>query len=381
MREKLEQRFPIKSFLNKHIWSYQVPATLNFWYAFGLIAVLLIINQFISGLWLVMFYIPTIERAFASVQELMHQISAGWFIRYLHTTGASFLFICLYLHIIRAFRYGSYRQPREVVWVLGTLLWFLLMLEAFLGYVLPWGQMSYWGAEVATSALDGIPWIGEVIKYWLRGAQQVGQPLLQRCYALHIILVPFLIFIIIKLHIVAIRCVGSSEPIEVEQPSKKILFIPHHLVKELVPIGIFFCLFFAAIFFFPSGGGLFIEGINQMPADPLQTPANIHPPWYLTPYFAILRSIPNLGMGLFFATMALVMIMFLPLLDKSKQRILKLKSKINRYLVYMFGLDFLLLGGLGWYEVNDGRIIIARMATLFYFAFFLLMPWYSKQDR
>jgi ubiquinol-cytochrome c reductase cytochrome b subunit len=380
IRSKIEKRFPIQQFLQKHLWSYQVPSTLNFWYVFGLIALLLVVNQFISGLWLVMFYIPTIAEAFSSVQELMHQVSAGWFIRYLHTTGASFLFITLYLHMFRAFLYGSYQRPREVVWFLGVLLWLVMMLEAFMGYVLPWGQMSYWGAQVVTSALDGIPGIGTTLKYWLRGAQQVGQPLLQRFYAFHIILLPFVMFILVKLHIVAIRCVGSSEPIEPAKPSPKIPFIPNHLAKESLPLSIFVLLFFFVIFFWPSVGGLFIEGINQEPANILQTPSPIHPPWYLTPYFAMLRAVPNLSWGLLLTLSALCCFFLLPLLDKSKFRVLHLKNSIHRYMVYIFWLNFLVLGVLGWYEVSDWRLIIARCASFFYFAFFILMPWYSQKD-
>lgn len=379
MWSKIEKRFPFRTFLYQHLKAYQVPATLNFWYAFGMMALLMVLNQFFSGFWLVMFYVPTVGEAFSSIQILMHQVPSGWFIRYLHTTGASFLFIVLYAHVFRAFLYGSYRSPREVVWFLGMFLWLLMMIEAFMGYVLPWGQMSYWGAQVVTSALDGIPWIGGELKYWLRGAEQVGQPLLQRFFAFHIILLPFLLFIFVKLHIVAIRCVGSSEPNEVSSPrQKKIAFIPHHLAKESLPLSIFILLFFVVLFFFPSLGGLFIEGINQQVANPLQTPTPIHPPWYITPFFAILRAIPHLSLGLLVTILSFFLFFGLPWLDRSSARTLMHKNRLHRYMVYGFCLNFVGLGILGWFEVTEVTLFFTRVAVGFYFSFFLLMPYYSR---
>lgn len=380
MWSKIEKRFPLRAFLHQHLKAYQVPASLNFWYAFGMMALLMVFNQFLSGFWLVMFYVPTVSEAFSSIQMLMHQVPSGWFIRYLHTTGASFLFMVLYAHLFRAFLYGSYRQPREVVWCLGMFLWFLMMVEAFMGYVLPWGQMSYWGAQVVTSALDGIPWVGSTLKYWLRGAQQVGQPLLQRFFAFHIILLPFLLLIIIKLHIVAIRCVGSSEPEEQGSSAAKIPFIPHHLAKESLPLSIFIFLFFLVLFFFPEMGGLFIEGVNQQLANPLQTPNSIHPPWYITPFFAILRAVPNLSMGLVFTIFSFLLFFILPWLDKSTKRTLKLKNRFHRYMVYAFCLNLVMLGVLGWYEVSATNLFLARLGLGFYWMFFILMPYYSRRD-
>lgn len=381
MLEKIEKRLPIRAFFRKHIHAYQVPATLNAWYVFGLLAIVFVVIQLLSGFWMVMFYVPTVREAFSSVQMLMHQVPAGWFIRYLHTTGASFLFIVLYLHIFRGFLYGSYHQPRELVWVLGVILWLVMMIEAFMGYVLPWGQMSYWGAQVVTSALDGLPFIGSSLKYWLRGGYEVGQPLLQRFYAFHIILLPFLLFLLIKFHIIAIRYVGSSEPIESSKPSKKISFYPQHLLKEAIPAAIFLTLFFMVLFFWPSFGGVVIENLNQVPANPLVTPASIHPPWYITPFFAILRAIPNLSFGVLFTLLALFLFFMMPVLDKSEHRVLFFKKPIFRYMVYIFWLNFIFLGILGWFEVNTLRLLLARVFILFYFAFFLLMPWYSRQKE
>lgn len=378
MWSKVEKRFPVITFLHKHLKAYQVPKTLNFWYAFGMMALLMIVSQFFSGFWLVMFYVPTVNEAFSSIQMLMHQVPSGWFIRYCHTTGASFLFLVMYAHLFRAFLYGSYRAPREVVWFLGMFLWFCMMAEAFMGYVLPWGQMSYWGAQVVTSALDGLPWLGSSLKYWIRGAQQVGQPLLQRFFAFHSILLPFVLIILIKLHIVAIRCVGSTEPIEVESPSPKIPFIPDHLAKESLALSVFITLFFVVIFFFPTLGGLFIEGVNQQPANPLETPSPIHPPWYLTPFFAILRAIPHLGLGLLVTTLSFVIFFALPWLDLSPQRILSHKNRIHQYMVYGFCLNFIMLGILGWYEVNVVNLMLSRIGIFYYFLFFSLMPLYSR---
>ena len=377
MMSWLEQRFPIKRFLNQHLFAYTVPKTLNFWYVFGLLALLFVFTQFISGFCLVMFYVPSVSEAFSSIQQIMREIPAGWFIRYLHTTGASFLFIVLYLHIFRGFLYGSYKAPREFVWGLGVLLYLVMMLEAFLGYVLPWGQMSYWGAEVLTSALDGIPYIGHGLKLWVRGGEDVGQALLQRFYAFHIIALPFILFICIKLHVIAIRCVGSSEPIEPATPSPKIPFYPHHLIKELLPSMLVIFLFFMVLFFFPQGGGLVIEGLNYVAANPLQTPTSIHPPWYIGPFFTILRSLPHLGLGLMMTFLGLVLIGFMPLLDRSKARILSAKPLKFKLMFAVFCIDFMLMGYLSWHELTPYLLNVSRAATGIYFSFYVLLPWLS----
>jgi ubiquinol-cytochrome c reductase cytochrome b subunit len=374
----LESRLPIRSFIKNHLFNYRVPASLNIWYVFGLLALIFLFNQYLSGIWLAMFYIPGTHQAFHSIQSIMHDIPAGWFIRYLHTTGASFLFVVLYLHIVRGFLYGSYHKPRELVWGVGIFLWFILLAQAFLGYVLPWGQMSYWGAEVVTSSLNGLPWMGSILLNWVRGGAEVGGALLQRFYALHVIALPLLLLYIIKLHIVAIRYVGSSSPNEGSKQEKTIPFFPHHLAKESFPVAIFITIFFAILFFKPDLWGLFIESDNAIPANPLYTPSPIHPPWYLTAYFAILRSVPNLSFGLLLTFMALIFWFFLPILDKSNQRVLRHKSKIFRIMVYLFWINYLLLSVLGWFELNDLILWISRFATIFYFLFFMLMPWYSQ---
>ncbi|NBX84297.1 MAG: cytochrome bc complex cytochrome b subunit [Gammaproteobacteria bacterium] len=380
-RKALEERFPIGQFLHKHLLSYQVPANLNVWYVFGLLAMVMVANQFISGLWLVMFYIPTVKEAFSSVQSLMQDVPAGWFIRYLHTTGASFLFMVMILHIVRGFLYGSYHKPREFVWFLGICLWIFMIIEAFMGYVLPWGQMSYWGAEVVTSVFNAIPVVGEGLKEWIRGGQEVGQPLLQRFFALHIIALPFLLFILIKIHVIAIRCVGSSNPEEdTGQKLRKIPFVPDYMIRELFPLSLFVMLFFFIVFFWPNVGGLFIESDNLQMANPFQTPASIHPPWYITPYFAILRAIPHLGCGLFVTMLSILIWFGLPFLDKSQMRTLKKKSALFKAAVMIFGINYVCLSILGWWEINDITLWCARLGVLIYFLFFITMPWYSRQS-
>jgi ubiquinol-cytochrome c reductase cytochrome b subunit len=379
MMSWLERRFPIKRFLNQHLFTYTVPKTLNFWYVFGMLALIFVFTQFISGFCLVMFYVPTVSEAFTSIQQIMRDIPAGWFIRYLHTTGASFLFIVLYLHIFRGFLYGSYKTPREFVWILGVLLYLIMLLEAFLGYVLPWGQMSYWGAEVLTSALEGIPYIGHDLKLWIRGSEELGQPLLQRFYAFHIIALPFILFIFIKLHVIAIRCVGSSEPIESNTPSAKVPFYPNHLIKELLPLMIVLSLFFMVLFFYPQGGGMVIEGLNYVPANPLQTPASIHPPWYIGPFFTILRSLPHLGFGLLMTFLALVLICFLPALDRGHARILSAKPFKFKLMFGLFCLNFIFMGYLSWHELTPILLYLSRFSCLVYFAFYFLLPWLSQE--
>ncbi|NDH08114.1 MAG: cytochrome bc complex cytochrome b subunit [Gammaproteobacteria bacterium] len=381
MMSWLEQRFPIKRFLNQHLFSYMVPSTLNFWYVFGLLALLFVMGQFISGFCLVMFYVPSITEAFNSIQQIMREIPAGWFIRYMHTTGASFIFLVLYLHMFRGFLYSSYKAPREFVWVLGVLLYLLMLLEAFLGYVLPWGQMSYWGAEVLTSALEGIPYIGHGLKLWVRGAEEVGQPLLQRFYAFHIIALPFMLFIFIKLHVIAIRCVGSSEPIELDIPSPKIPFYPNHVIKELLPLVVVLLLFFLVLFFFPQGGGIVIESLNYVPANPLQTPASIHPPWYIGPFFTILRSLPHLGLGLLMTFIGLILICFLPVLDRSKSRLLLAKPLKFKLMFSLFCVNFLYMGYLSWHELTPLGLYLSRASCGIYFAFYLLLPWLSRETK
>ena len=375
----LELRLPLLAFWRKHILHYMVSSRLNVWYVFGLLALIVLFNQYLSGIWLAMFYIPHADYAFTSIMNLMHDVPSGWFIRYLHTTGASMLFVALYLHLFRAFLYGSYHKPRELVWVIGVLLLYILFLQAFFGYVLPWGQMSYWGAEVATSTLNGIPLIGPLLVEWVRGGMSVTSPLLQRFYALHVIAIPLFLLYLIKFHVVAIRYIGSTTPKLKHTPDARIPFFPNHLAKESFYIVVFFTIFLGIVFFKPDGFGIFIEPQNAIPADPLQTPESIHPPWYIAPYFVILRGVPDLGLGLFVTFLALSLWLFLPWLDRSSKRSLTEKSRVFKVMVWLFCLDYLVLGGLAWCELTTVVIWITRMAIIFYFLFFLAMPWYSHR--
>lgn len=377
--QALEKRLPIQQFIKKHILHYQVPQSLNFWYVFGLLALIFMVNQYISGMWLTMFYIPTVSKAFFSVQTIMHEVPSGWFIRYLHTTGASFLFIVMYLHMVRGFLYGSYQKPRELVWVVGVLLLAILYIQAFLGYVLPWGQMSFWGAEVVTSALKSIPLIGEDLVQWIRGGSVVAGPLLQRFFAMHVVIFPIIILYVIKLHVVAIRYVGSSTPKKQTEPVKTIRFFPDHIAKEAFAALLVITVFFAVIFFFPSLGGIFIEHINAIPADPTITPSPIHPPWYITPYFAILRSVPNLFLGLILTFFAFIVWFLLPLLDRSPHRLLEEKSFGFKCMLILFGLNFIGLGVLGWFELSTWTLWVSRFCSLFYFLFFISLPFFSRE--
>jgi ubiquinol-cytochrome c reductase cytochrome b subunit len=376
--DSLEKRLPIQSFLKTHLFHYMVPSALNVWYVFGLLALIMLFNQYVSGIWLAMFYIPSIQQAFPSIQAIMHDIPSGWFIRLLHTTGASMLFVVLYLHMFRGFLYGSYQKPRELVWILGVILLLMMYVQAFFGYVLPWGQMSYWGAEVATSAISAIPFVGEGLMYWIRGGIEVGAPILQRFYALHVIAIPLLLMYMIKLHVIAIRYVGSSTPVHEKHPTQKIPFFPHHVIKESMALMVMITVFFAIIFFIPDMGGIFIEKYNDVPANPMQTPPAIHPAWYLTPYFAMLRSVPSLLGGVLLTLLNILLWGMLPFLDKSRHRLLVEKNQVFRWMVYLFWVNFVVLGVLGWYELTLWGLWCSRVCTLYYTLFFILMPFYSR---
>jgi len=376
--EAIEQRLPLKAMFKRHLFSYQVPASLNFWYAFGLLAIIFVVNQLLSGVSLAMLYLPTSQAAFASIWNIMHEVPSGWFVRYLHTSGASFLFLVLYAHIFRAFLYGSYRAPRELVWILGCLLFVLMLMEAFFGYVLPWGQMSYWAAEVLCSSLKALPWIGEGLSAWLQGGQSLGTTLLQRFFVLHIVIFPLILLYLIKFHIWSIRHVGSTQPIEDKDENLKIRFFPHHVIKELGFVIFWIGLFFVTIFFTPTVHGIFIEKLNSVVANPSYTPAAIHPPWYLAPYFSILRSLPNLSLGLVLTSFSLLLWFLLPWLDQSPHRLLTDKGRLFQGVVAVFWATYVGLGVLAFFELDVWILWLSRMASLCYFAFFIGMPWYSR---
>lgn len=386
----IDQRFPLKNIVKKYFSEYYVPKNLNFFYLFGILSLLVLFNQLLSGLWLTMFYTPTVQQAFNSIEYIMREVNYGWLLRYLHSTGASAFFIVIYLHIFRALLYGSYQKPRELVWLLGVLLFLLLLAEAFFGYLLPWGQMSYWGAQVITSLLESIPWLGKTMTIWLRGGFSVGNATLQRFFALHIIAVPLLLLFFVFIHIVALRKVGSNNPqgIDIKKytdgqgtPLDSIPFHSYYSSKELVSLIVFLMVFFAVVFFAPDMGGYFLERSNAHLADPMVTPDHIAPMWYMAPFYTILRSIPHKSLGIFAMGGAMLMLLFMPWLDRSPVRSMRYKGKWSQGALVAFIISFLLLGYLGTVTITPIKQFIARICTIIYFAYFFMMPFYSRYER
>ncbi|KTD01651.1 cytochrome b N-terminal domain-containing protein [Fluoribacter gormanii] len=383
----LDERFPLMSTWKNYFSAYYLPKNLNFFYFFGSLALVILINQLITGLWLTMFYTPSAEQAFASIEYIMRDVNFGWLLRYMHSTGASAFFIVIYLHMFRGLLYGSYQNPRELIWLLGMCLYILLLAGAFFGYLLPWGQMSYWGAEVITSLLSAIPYIGENLVIWLRGDYSVGNATLQRFFALHVIAIPFLLLFLVFLHVVALHRVGSNNPEGIEiknhldaqgKPLDGIPFHPYYLVKDLVMVLAFLGLFFSVVFFAPEMGGYFLEHNNFVPANPLVTPDHIAPMWYMSPFYAMLRAVPDKLLGIICMGSALLLLFLLPWLDRSPVRSMRYKGNYSRMMLIFGVAAFLLLGYLGTIPVTPIRLFLARVSTLFYFAYFVLMPFYTR---
>ncbi len=386
----LDERFPLVSTWKAHFSNYYAPKNFNFLYFFGSLALIVLVNQIITGLWLTMFYTPNADQAFSSVEFIMRDINFGWLLRYMHSTGASAFFIVIYLHMFRGLLYGSYQKPRELVWLLGMFLYLLLMAEAFFGYLLPWGQMSYWGAEVITSLFGAIPYIGKGLAVWLRGDYSVANPTLQRFFALHVIGIPILMIILVFLHIVALHKVGSNNPEGIDikkaldkdgKPLDGIPFHPYYTAKDFVGIIVFSILFFAVVFFAPEMGGYFLEHANFVPANPMVTPDHIAPVWYLAPFYAILRAIPDKLIGVVCMAAAILLLFFLPWLDKSNVRSVRYKGMYSRISITLFAFSFLLLGYLGTTPVTPVRLFLARIAAVIYFSYFILMPIYSRFEK
>lgn len=386
----LDERFPLVSSWKEHVSEYYVAKNLNFYYLFGSLALIMLLNQFITGLWLTMFYTPTAEQAFNSIEYIMRDVNYGWLFRYMHSTGASAFFIVIYLHIFRGLLYGSYQKPRELVWLLGMVLFLLLTAEAFFGYLLPWGQMSYWGAQVITSLFSAIPYVGDSIVTWIRGDYQVANATLQRFFALHVIAIPLLIIFISYLHIIALHRVGSNNPEGIDiknqlnaegKPLDGIPFHPYYTLKDLVGILIFLMGFFAIVFFFPDMGGYFLEPENFSPANPLVTPDHIAPAWYLSPFYSILRAIPDKLMGVITMVASVLILFILPWLDKSPVRSMRYKGGYSKIALGLMVISFLILGYLGTVSMTPMAQILARACLFFYFSYFLLMPGYSLWER
>jgi ubiquinol-cytochrome c reductase cytochrome b subunit len=389
----IDARFPLSVMYKEHLSEYFAPKNFNFWYYFGSLALLVLVIQIVTGIFLTMNYKPDANLAFASVEYIMRDVPFGWLIRYAHSTGASAFFIVVYLHMFRGLMYGSYRQPRELIWIFGCLIYLALMAEAFFGYLLPWGQMSYWGAQVIVNLFAAVPFIGEDLSVWIRGDYVVSDATLNRFFAFHVIALPLVLVGLIAAHVIALHEVGSNNPDGVEikklkdengKPLDGIAFHPYYTVKDILGVVVFLIVFSAIMFFAPEMGGYFIEANNFIPADPFKTPEHIAPVWYFTPFYAILRAIPPMFGSQFPGVLAMgvaVLIFFaLPWLDRSPVKSIRYKGPRFKIALALFVVAFVWLGVLGVLPSTPTRTLIAQILTVIYFAFFVLMPWYTKAD-
>nr|WP_294842156.1 cytochrome b N-terminal domain-containing protein [uncultured Methylotenera sp.] len=403
----VDARFPLTSNVKAHLTEYYAPKNFNFWYFFGSLALLVLVLQILTGIFLTMHYKPDADLAFGSVEYIMRDVPWGWLIRYMHSTGASMFFVVVYLHMFRGIIYGSYRNPRELIWLFGVAIFLVLMGEAFFGYLLPWGQMSYWGAQVIVNLFSAIPFVGPDVSEWLRGDYLVSDATLNRFFAFHVIALPFVLVGLVVAHLIALHEVGSNNPdgVEIKKlkdkktgiPLDGIPFHPYYTVKDLVGVAMFLIVFSAIIFFAPEMGGYFLEANNFVPADPLKTPAHIAPVWYFTPYYSILRAVPPIFNSQFpgVAAMGLSVVAFalLPWLDKSPVKSIRYRGALYKKWLVAFVISFLILGYLGtvpsnvwgqfgaWMGGADRATVVARVFTVVYFLFFALMPWYTKKDK
>jgi ubiquinol-cytochrome c reductase cytochrome b subunit len=406
----IDERFPLSSNIKTHLTEYYAPKNFNFWYFFGSLALLVLVIQIVTGIFLTMNYKPEASLAFASVEYIMRDVSWGRIIRYMHSTGASMFFVVVYLHMFRGLMYGSYRAPRELLWLFGVGIFLVLMGEAFFGYLLPWGQMSYWGAQVIINLFTSIPFIGPDISLWIRGDYTVSDATLNRFFAFHVIALPLVLLGLVVAHLIALHEVGSNNPDGVEIKKKKdaktgipldgIPFHPYYTVKDLVGVVVFLIVFSVIVFFAPEMGGYFLEANNFIPADPLKTPPHIAPVWYFTPYYSILRAVPPILNSQFpgVAAMGLSVIgfAFLPWLDKSPVKSIRYRGNLYKSWLAAFVVSFLILGYLGtepsnvWGQFDtstlivggaDRATVVARIFSVVYFAFFILMPWFTKKDK
>ncbi len=430
----IDNRFPLSKLFKEHMSEYYAPKNFNIWYVFGVLSLVVLVIQLLTGIFLVMHYKPDAALAFGSVEYIMRDVPWGWLIRYMHSTGASAFFAVVYLHMYRGLLYGSYRKPRELTWLFGCGIFLALMAEAFMGYLLPWGQMSYWGAQVIVNLFSAIPFIGPDLSLWIRGDYVVGDATLNRFFSFHVIAVPLVILGLVVAHIIALHEVGSNNPDGIEIKEKKdakgipldgIPFHPYYSVHDIFAVGVFLMVFCAIVFFAPEMGGYFLEYNNFIPADPFQTPLHIAPVWYFTPFYSLLRAVTTemmyaliactvLGAALavfkikmpalfkgaivvgavavvammmaidakFWGVVAMgggvIVLFFLPWLDNCPVKSIRYRPDWHKYLYAVFVVDFLILGYLGTQPVSPIYGRIAQIGTLFYFAFFILMPWWSQ---
>lgn len=386
----LDARFPATKLWEEHLSKYYAPKNFNFWYFFGSLALLVLVLQIVTGIWLTMNYKTDAELAFGSVEYIMRDVEWGWLIRYMHSTGASMFFVVVYLHMFRGLLYGSYQRPRELIWIFGMLIYVALMAEAFLGYLLPWGQMSFWGAQVIISLFGAIPYVGEGLAEWIRGDFVVSDATLNRFVAFHVIALPIVLLGLVVAHIIALHEVGSNNPdgIDIKKnkgengvPIDGIPFHPYYTVKDIFGVGVFLIVFSLIVFYAPSMNGWFLEAANFIPADPLTTPEHIVPLWYFTPFYAILRAVPDKLFGVILMGAAIVVLFLLPWLDRGRVRSIRYRGPIFTFAIVVFVISFVALGYLGTQPASGIYVILARIFSILYFAFFLLMPWYSGMDR
>jgi ubiquinol-cytochrome c reductase cytochrome b subunit len=379
----IDERFPLTKMMREHLTEYYAPKNFNFWYFFGSLALLVLVNQILTGIWLTMSYKPSAADAFASVEYIMRDVDWGWLIRYMHSTGASAFFVVVYLHMFRALIYGSYKKPRELIWIFGVIIFLCLMAEAFMGYLLPWGQMSYWGAQVIISLFSAIPGIGPDLALWIRGDYVVSDATLNRFFSLHVIALPLVLVGLVVAHIIALHEVGSNNPDGVEikkvkgadgKPLDGIPFHPYYTVKDLVGVVVFLIFFSVVIFFMPEMGGFFLEHPNFDPADPMKTPAHIAPVWYFTPFYAMLRAVPDKLGGVITMFGAIIILFFLPWLDRSPVKSIRYRGFAFKAILALFVVSFLILGYLGALAPSPGRTALAQLCTLIYFGFFFALP-------
>lgn len=386
----INKRFPLAQMWREHLSEYYAPKNFNFWYFFGSLALLVFVSQIVTGIWLTMFYTPSEKDAFDSVEYIMRDVNYGWLIRYMHSTGASAFFIVIYCHMFRSLLYGSHKKPRELLWVIGMLLFGLLMAEAFFGYLLPWGQMSYWGAQVITSLFGAIPYVGENLLLWIRGDFYVADATLHRFFALHVVAIPLLMVVLVWMHIIALHHVGSNNPSGIEiksqldvsgKPVNGIPFHPYYTVKDIYGVVVFLLVFCTIMFFFPTLGGYFLEAENFVPADPMVTPEHIAPVWYMTPFYSILRAVPDKLMGVIAMAGSIAILFVLPWLDRSPVRSIRYRGIWSRGALCLFVISFITLAYLGTVAVTPMRQVLAQIFTVIYFAFFLLMPIYTRFEK
>ena len=386
----IDARFPLSQMWYEHLAAYYAPKNFNFLYYFGSLALMVLVMQIFTGVWLTMNYKPDAEMAFNSVEYIMRDVNWGWLIRYMHSTGASLFFVVVYLHMFRGLIYGSFKKPRELIWIFGMIIYVCLMAEAFMGYLLPWGQMSYWGAQVIISLFGAIPGIGDALALWIRGDFVVADATLNRFFAFHVVAVPIVLLALVVLHILALHEVGSNNPdgVDIKKHKDKkgipldgIPFHPYYSVKDLVGVVVFLIIFSIIVFFMPEMGGWFLEKDNFIPADPLKTPEHIVPLWYFTPYNAILRAVPDKFLGVVAMGGAIFVMFLLPWLDRSPVKSIRYRGTIYKVAIGVFVISFIALGYLGTQPVDTLHTYLARFFSLLYFGFFaslLIIPKFEK---